>query len=74
MVNLKQMQAKVDKMLSVFTKLKAELDAQKDVLCQAISDNNKKLQDLNAENQIYAHKIKEYDALATNIDKFLGKE
>lgn len=74
MLNLKHMQAKVDKMLSVFTKLKAELDAQKDVLGQAITDNNKKLNEIAAENEMYALKIKEYNVLSANIDRFLGKE
>lgn len=74
MLNLKHMQAKVDKMLSVFTKLKAELETQQDVLVEAMAENNKQMQELQEENGIYYRKIIEYSTLVSNIDKFLGKE
>ena len=74
MVNLKAMRAKVDKMLSVFTKLETELEEQIDVLDKEIAANDKLVADINRQSAEYAQQIDQYDSLRSNIGKFLGKE
>lgn len=74
MVNLKAMQAKVDKMLSVFTKLETELEEQIDVLDKEIAANDKLVADINRQSAEYAQQIDQYESLRSNIGKFLGKE
>ena len=74
MVNLKAMRAKVDKMLSVFTKLETELEAQIDVLDKEIAANDKLVADINRQSAEYAQQIDQYESLRSNIGKFLGKE
>ena len=74
MVNLKAMRAKVDKMLSVFTKLETELEAQIDVLDEEIAANDKMVADINRQSAEYAQQIDQYESLRSNIGKFLGKE
>ena len=74
MVNLKAMRAKVDKMLSVFTKLETELEAQIDVLDEEIAANDKLVADINRQSAEYAQQIDQYESLRSNIGKFLGKE
>ena len=74
MVNLKAMRAKVDKMLSVFTKLETELEAQIEVLDEEIAANDKKVADINRQSAEYAQQIDQYENLKSNISKFLGKE
>ena len=74
MVNLKAMRAKVDKMLSVFTKLETELEEQIDVLDKEIAANDKIVADINRQSAEYAQQIDQYDSLRSNIGKFLGKE
>ena len=72
MVNLKAMKAKVDKMLSVFTKLKDELEAQIEVLDEEIEYNDKLVADINRQSAEYAAQIDQYECLKNNIDNFLG--
>ena len=72
MVNLKAMRAKVDKMLSVFTKLETELEAQIDVLDEEIAANDKLVADINRQSAEYAAQIDRYESLKDNIDNFLG--
>ena len=74
MLNLKHMQAKVDKMLSVFTKLEAELETQIEVLDEEIEANDKKVAEINRQSAEYAVQIDKYNSLKYNIGKFLGKE
>lgn len=74
MVNLKAMRAKVDKMLSVFTKLETELEAQIEVLDEEIAANDKLVADINRQSAEYAQQIDQYESLKSNISKFLGKE
>ncbi|MBR2502714.1 MAG: hypothetical protein IKB62_01170 [Oscillospiraceae bacterium] len=74
MLNLKSMQAKVDKMLSVFTKLEAELETQIEVLDKEIEANDKKVAEINHQSAEYAVQIDKYNVLKYNIGKFLGKE
>lgn len=74
MVNLKAMRAKVDKMLSVFTKLETELEKQIDVLDKEIAANDKLVADINRQSAEYAQQIDQYESLRSNIGKFLGKE
>lgn len=74
MLNLKSMQAKVDKMLSVFTKLETELEAQIEVLDEEIAANDKLVADINRQSAEYAQQIDQYESLKSNISKFLGKE
>ena len=74
MVNLKAMRAKVDKMLSVFTKLETELNEQIDVLDEEIAANDKLVADINRQSAEYAQQIDQYESLRSNIGKFLGKE
>mgnify|MGYP002514616198 FL=1 len=74
MVNLKAMRAKVDKMLSVFTKLETELEEQIEVLDEEIEANDKLVADINRQSAEYAQQIDQYESLRSNIGKFLGKE
>lgn len=74
MVNLKAMRAKVDKMLSVLTKLETELNEQIDVLDKEIAANDKLVADINKQSAEYAQQIDQYESLRSNIGKFLGKE
>ena len=74
MVNLKAMRAKVDKMLSVFTKLETELEEQIGVLDKEIAANDKLVADINRQSAEYAQQIDKYENLKSNIGKFLGKE
>ena len=74
MVNLKAMRAKVDKMLSVFTKLETELNEQIGVLDREIAANDKLVADINRQSAEYAQQIDQYENLKSNISKFLGKE
>ena len=74
MVNLKAMRAKVDKMLSVFTKLETELEAQIEVLDEEMAANDKLVADINRQSAEYAQQIDQYESLKSNIGKFLGKE
>lgn len=74
MVNLKAMQAKVDKMLGVFTKLETELEEQIGVLDKEIAANDKLVADINRQSAEYAQQIDQYESLRSNIGKFLGKE
>ena len=74
MVNLKAMRAKVDKMLSVFTKLETELEEQIGVLDKEIAANDKLVADINRQSAEYAQQIDQYESLRSNIGKFLGKE
>lgn len=74
MLNLKHMQAKVDKMLSVFIKLEAELETQIEMLDEEIEANDKKVAEINRQSAEYAVQIDKYNVLKYNIGKFLGKE
>lgn len=74
MVNLKAMQAKVDKMLGVFTKLETEPEEQIGVLDKEIAANDKLVADINRQSAEYAQQIDKYESLKSNIGKFLGKE
>lgn len=71
-LNLKAMQAKVDKLLSGFIKLKKELETQIDVLDREIEANDAMVVELNQQSAMYAAKIDQYASLKENIDKFLG--
>ena len=71
-INLKAMQKKVDRLLSVFTTLKEELETQIGVLEDGISENERQIRELGMCNARYGEKIAEYEKLKANIDSFLG--
>lgn len=72
-LNLKAMQAKVDKLLSGFTKLQNELETQIEVLDNEIASNDMLVAEINAQSAEYAVQIDKYAALKQNIDNFLGR-
>ena len=71
-INLKAMQKKVDRLLSVFTTLKEELEDRVVQLEDGVKSNNVLIGELQAENAVYTDKIREYEKLKANIDSFLG--
>jgi hypothetical protein len=67
-LNLGKMQERVDKLLSVFTKLIAELNRAIDTLDGEITKNNEAIEKAKADNEVYESKIKEYNALKSNLE------
>ena len=62
---------RVDKMLSVFTKLIDELEKGILELKNAMCKNEEKIETLREENESYTNKIKEYEALRVNVEHIL---
>ena len=73
MLNLNRMQRTIDGLLSVFTKLIATLEANVEKLKTGIQENNEEIAHLEEQNNAYADKIREYEALTANVKGFLGK-
>lgn len=71
MINLTNMQKKVDKAMSVFTRIVAELNSHIDTLKGAIDDNNHLIATANAENVRYGKKIGEYEALKNKVESII---
>ena len=71
LLNLGKMQERVDKLLSVFTKLIAELNRAIDTLDGEISRNNEAIEKAKADNEVYESKIKEYNALKSNLENIV---
>lgn len=72
MVNLKKMQGRIDKLLSVFTNLVTELDSAITELNTAIVTNEEAIERTKAENAVMELKIKEYETLKTNVQQIVG--
>jgi hypothetical protein len=71
LLNLGKMQERVDKLLSVFTKLIAELNRAIDTLDGEITRNNEAIEKAKADNEVYESKIKEYNALKSNLENII---
>ena len=68
MLNLKKMQGKVDKLMSVFTNIVKELDTQVETLEGEIESNNLLIADMKSCNEVYKDKIAEYTALKSKVE------
>ena len=71
MVNMTNMQSKIDKLLSVFTKLIAELEKAISELNGAIGSNKELIARKEHENIVFAEKIKEYEQLKSNVEHII---
>ncbi len=72
MVNLKKMQGRIDKLLSVFTNLVYELESAIIELNTQIVQNEDTIENIKAENAVMTDKIKEYETLKTNVKSIVG--
>lgn len=72
MVNLKKMQGRIDKLLSVFTNLVYELESAITELNTQIVQNEDTIENIKAENAVMTDKIKEYETLKTNVKSIVG--
>lgn len=72
MVNMKKMQGRIDKLLSVFTNLVTELESAITELNTAIVTNEEAIERTKAENAVMELKIKEYETLKTNVQQIVG--
>jgi uncharacterized coiled-coil protein SlyX len=72
MVNLKKMQGRIDKLLSVFTNLVYELESAITELNTQIVLNEDTIENIKAENAVMTDKIKEYETLKTNVKSIVG--
>lgn len=72
MVNLKKMQGRIDKLLSVFTNLVYELESAIIELNTQIVLNEDTIENIKAENAVMTDKIKEYETLKTNVKSIVG--
>ena len=70
-MNLNVMQSKIDKLLSVFTKLIKELETQISSLNFEIVCNKERIEKLEADNVTYESKIKEYTTLKENVERII---
>lgn len=71
MVDLKKMQNKIDKLMSVFTNIVKELNTQIVALGNAIDENNQLILTAESENKQYAEKIDEYEALKNKVESII---
>lgn len=71
MINLEKMQKKVEKLISVFTNIVAELETQIGELNKAISDNEQIIYNAKVENEAYRYKISEYDELKNKVKSII---
>ena len=71
MINLTNMQKKVDKAMSVFTRIVDELNSHIDTLKGAIDTNNRRIATAQAENVRYGMKIDEYKALKNKVESII---
>ena len=71
MVNMTNMQSKINKLLSVFTKLITELENAISELNGAIVSNEELIIRKEKENTVFAEKIEEYEHLKQNIENII---
>lgn len=72
MLNMKKMQGRIDKLLSVFTNLVTELESSINELHSEITRNEETIERTKAENAVMELKIKEYETLKTNVQQIVG--
>ena len=70
-IDLAKMQKKVDNVMVVFTNVIKELTTQIGELDSAIESNNQQISTAQLQNQQYAEKIKEYEALKTKVESIV---
>ena len=68
MLDMNKMQGKVNKLMSVFTKLTGELENAISQLKGEIRANDELIEKRKADNVMYENKIKEYETLKTNVE------
>lgn len=68
MIDLNKMQGKVNKLMSVFTKLTGELESAISQLNGEIRANEELIEKRKADNVMYENRIKEYETLKTNVE------
>lgn len=68
MIDLNKMQGKVNKLMSVFTKLTSELERAISQLNGEIRANEELIEKRKADNVMYENRIKEYETLKTNVE------
>ena len=71
MLNIAVMQSKIDKLLSIFKKLIAELEKSIGELNGAIDTNKEIIAQKETDNIMYAEKIEEYERLKQNIENII---
>ena len=68
LLNVGRMQRRIDKLLSVFTKVFEELDSAVSKLNDKINENNEAIEQAKGDNKIYESKIKEYNTLKSKME------
>ena len=68
MLDMNKMQGKVNKLMSVFTKLTGELENAISQLKSEIRANDELIEKRKADNVMYENKIREYETLKTNVE------
>ena len=72
MINLNNMQRKINGLLSVFTKLMKALEDNIAELKAGIKENEEEICNLTKQNEEYSDKIVEYETLAKNVKGFIN--
>ena len=72
MINLNNMQRKINGLLSVFTKLMKALEDNIAELKAGIKENEEEINNLSRQNVEYTYKIQEYETLAKNVKGFIN--
>ena len=67
-MDLNKMQARVDKLIKVFTNIINELDSQVETLNNGIEENNETIAMAQQENETYAKLIEERKALKAKVE------
>ena len=70
-IDLVKMQKKVDNVMSVFNNAITELTTQIGELTNAIESNNQQISTAQSQNEQYAEKIREYEALKTKVESIV---
>lgn len=70
-MDLNKMQARVDKLVKVFTNIINELDSQVEMLNNGIEENNETIAMAQQENETYAKLIEERKALKAKVEGIL---
>ena len=70
-IDLTKMQKKVDNVMVVFNNIITELTTQIGELDKAIESNNRYISTAQSENEQYAEKIKEYEALKNKVESIV---
>ena len=71
MIDFKKMQKKVDSVTKLFISVINELTTQIGELDKAIESNNQNISKAQSENEQYAEKIREYEALKTKVESIV---